>query len=911
VSGDFVISRLIDAVDSGRTVLVPNTELAAALVDAVERSHRNLGREIWPTPRIRDFGGWLKDRYVRRQLLDATLPRCLTDVEERELWRDAVLDSDADRRFLEPSGAARAARRARRATHEYGIPMAEVAADGGEESAMFVEWSARFAERCRDLGCIGADDLLGGADADSTLHGESDAGVAWIESPLWRPVARRWLERHAGASLPPARAARGAQGVVQQILRAQSPAAELAASARWARANLELRPDFRAWVCIPDLARRRPELVDAFDAELAPHRFALSEAGAGVPYAVAGGTPLADYAPVRAALELLSAANGRIPFSRFSALLRAPELSESASEASAAAGLDVALRSRAPSETFLTDWLTLAEKIERLQELPPVAALRRLMAALRPLVELTGSHPMSRWLSVWIAAFENGPWSLKHRWSSNEYQAAERFRELLATLALGDASFGAQSRTSAESVLRRAARDTPFQVQTGIPPIWVSGQWADPWLAYDGLWVASCDETHWPPPVDPIPLLPVRLQRRYGVLAAAMESQLRFAEDLQRRWLERAAVCVFSCADTEDGRRAAPSPLIAASEQPWDRSAAGPSAAAAAPAAALPTVSHPHWLAQLERAPATERLEDEWAPPFGDGERTRGVATLKAQSRCAFRGFAETRLRAEPLEYPVPGFNERERGELVHDSLEQIWSELRDSAGLAAILAQPGALERLTAASARRAIAKLCARRDPGELWRERERDRLTRLLARWLELEGQRDSFAVERLEAGSEIARHAGLNFSVRIDRIDRLSDGSRLLIDYKTGAANRDWQGERPDNPQLPLYALLHRKSLIAVAYGKINAAECAFVAESERKGAFLPRKLATRMEGMGSLAELMELWAKRIERLALEFGEGRAAVDPTLTACRSCHLHGLCRVPSTMDLSESLDEPPEEA
>jgi ATP-dependent helicase/nuclease subunit B len=910
-----VISRLIEAVDSGRTVLVPNTELAAALVDAVERAHRDQGRLIWATPRIRDFGGWLKDRHVRRQLVDSTVPRCLTDVEERELWRHAVLESDSDRRFLEPSGAARAARRARRATHEYGIPIGAVAADGGEESAMFVEWSARFAERCRDLGCVGADELLGTADADSTHDGERDAGVAWIESPLWRPVARRWLERHAGIPLTPTRAPHGSQAASPQILRAQAPAAELAAIAQWARANLALRPDFRAWVCVPDLAQRRPDVVDAFDAALVPHRFALQEAGAGAPYAVAGGTPLADYAPVRSALELLSAANGRIPFARFSALLRAPELSESSSEASAAACLDIALRSRAPAEHFLTEWLTLAEKVERLEELRPAAALGRLTGALRPLVEMTGSHPMSRWLSVWIAAFQTGPWSLRHRWSSHEYQSAERFRELLATLALGDASFGGQSRSSAESVLRRAARDTQFQVQTGIPPIWVSGQWMDPWLGYDGLWVASCDETHWPPPVEPIPLLPVRLQRQYGVVAAAMESQLRFADDLQRRWLERATVCVFSCADAEDGRRAAPSPLVASSDEAKAPSAARSATAATAfpgavPAGAVPVASHPHWLTQLEHAPATERLEDEWAPPFGGGERTRGVSTLKAQSRCAFRGFAETRLRAERLEYPVPGFNERERGELVHDSLEHIWSELRGSAGLAAILARPEELEHLTAVSARRALARLCARRDPGELWRDRERVRLERLLARWLELEGQRDSFEVERLEEGSEIARHAGLDFSVRIDRIDRLSDGARLLIDYKTGAANRDWQGERPDNPQLPIYALLHRKSLIAVAYGKINAADCTFVAESERSGVF-PRKRATRMEGIESFAALLDRWSERIERLAIEFHEGRAAVDPIPTACRSCHLHGLCRVPSTMDLSESLDEPPEEA
>jgi probable DNA repair protein len=884
------LDRLIEAADAGRTVLVPNTELAAALGDAIERSHRRSGREVWPTPRIRDFGGWLKDRYTRAQLADSTAARCLSDIEERELWREAVLAGESGDRLLEPSGAASAARRARRAIQEYGIPMAAVAADGGEESAMFTEWSGRFAARCRELGCVDAAQLLGSADAAPRVETER---VAWIESPLWRPVARRWLEHYGGAPLMPVRAAHRAEAPVR-FVGAQSPDAELAAIARWAGTRLAERPEFRAWICMPDLARRRNELEDAFDAVLVPHRFALLEAPAGAPYAIAGGTPLADYAPVRAALDLLAAVDGSIPFPQFSALLRAPELSESAAEASAAACLDLELRSRAPAEAPLSQWLALAEAVESNAELRPTAALRRLAAAWKSLVELTGSHPLSRWLAVWIAGFEAGPWNLRRRWSSTEYQSAERFRELLGTLAQGDACFGTRSRAAAHALLRRALLDTPFQAQTGVPPIWVSGQWMDPWLAYDGLWVASCDEAHWPAPVDPIPLLPVRLQRQYGVIAAGMESQLRFAEDLQGRWLERASGCVFSCADSAEGRPAAPSPLIPVTVD-----------AGAQPA----VLSHPLWLAQLECAPAIDRRPDEWAPPFGADERTRGVATLKAQSRCAFRGYAETRLRAQPLEQPVPGFNERERGELVHESLQHLWAGLGGSAGLAQALARPEELARLTADAVHRAILKQAARRDPGRRWREREAERLAKLLGKWLELESARGEFDVERLEADTETARHAQLDFSVRIDRIDRLPDGSRVLIDYKTGAANRDWQGERPDNPQLPLYALLHSASLIAVAYGKINAAGCAFVSESERSQIF-PGKRATRMEGMGSLAALLDVWAGRIERLAEEFRSGRAAVDPTPTACRTCHLHGLCRIPSTMDLSEALEEPAEE-
>ena len=53
-----------------------------------------------------------------------------------------------------------------------------------------------------------------------------------------------------------------------------------------------------------------------------------------------------------------------------------------------------------------------------------------------------------------------------------------------------------------------------------------------------------------------------------------------------------------------------------------------------------------------------------------------------------------------------------------------------------------------------------------------------------WLDVETLREPFEVEQLEQGSEVARIGGLEFRVRIDRVDRLADGSRVLIDYKTG-------------------------------------------------------------------------------------------------------------------------------
>jgi ATP-dependent helicase/nuclease subunit B len=859
---------LLAAAAAGRAILAPNTELAAALFDAIERSHRDAGDQIWPTPLVRDFAGWLREQHLDEQLSNSESPRILSDVEERELWREVIDTADQGPDFLDPGGAARAARRARRTLREYNIPLQALEDDESEEVRAFLAWNRAFDQRCRALECIGADSLLGGL-------GAPRRAITWIESPQWRPVARRWLQRH-GQMLPP----QIVESAMLLQLPAPSPAAELSAMADWARAHAAL--GHRAWVCIPDLSLRRSEVVDALDAALAPQRFGLQGKDEIAPYAVAGGTPLAGYAPVRSALDTLQAGIGALPFARFSTLLRAPELHATDSDAGAAALLDVALRRRAFAEANLESWLELADRVALSEEIGPLTSVQRLRASQLPLAQLRGSHRLSEWVTVWIAALDAGPWAQRGRWSSVEYQAAERLRELLASLAMADALLGTHSRESALRILRRAVHDTEFQPQTGVPAVWVSGQLMDPWLNYDGLWVGSCSDGHWPAPIAPVALLPVRLQRQFGVISAGAESQLAQAADLQNRWQKRAQQCVFSYADPGDGSVSMPSPLLPKNSAPL------PPESMSAPL--------PHWRALLAAAPRLESLWDELAPPVSREERSRGVATLRAQSRCAFRGFAETRLDAKRLEQPVPGFSERERGELVHHALEHVWSVLRDSTSLHALCGD--AQQELLDEAARRAVAIVSKLRDPGVRWRSRERVRLQNLSAKWLDIERARAPFAVEALEGNAQTARFAGIDFRVRIDRIDRLADGSRVLLDYKTGAAIADWRGERPDNPQLPIYSLLHPEGLVAVAYARVNAAEPGFTSESERREIFNPRSRSSQLEGMPDFAALVGVWSRRVERIAGEFVSGRAEVAPTLRACKTCDLQGLCRVPAAL-------------
>ena len=74
-------------------------------------------------------------------------------------------------------------------------------------------------------------------------------------------------------------------------------------------------------------------------------------------------------------------------------------------------------------------------------------------------------------------------------------------------------------------------------------------------------------------------------------------------------------------------------------------------------------------------------------------------------------------------------------------------------------------------------------------------------LVTEWLGYEATRLPFTVVETESARTI-KLAGLALDLRLDRIDRLNDGSLLVIDYKTGNVSPNaWQLPRPDDVQLP--------------------------------------------------------------------------------------------------------------
>ena len=126
-----------------------------------------------------------------------------------------------------------------------------------------------------------------------------------------------------------------------------------------------------------------------------------------------------------------------------------------------------------------------------------------------------------------------------------------------------------------------------------------------------------------------------------------------------------------------------------------------------------------------------------------------------------------------------------------------------------------------------------------------------------------------------------------------MDKLADGGHVLIDYKSGRmlSTRQWEGPRPDDPQLPLYAVAAPEQLAAVTFARLLPGEMRFIGIAKERG-LIPQVA----EGDKPWPALLAQWKKDAEALGAAYAGGDARVDPKneLKTCRRCDLQTLCRV-----------------
>lgn len=847
---------LLDALGQGATVVTVGTRLARHLRWRFDSSRSAEGKPAWRSADVIPWSAWL-ERLYRSSLMDAGSMAdvdLLTASQARLLWQDIMASRPAGLALTaDQHGAVQAVLEAWQLMRTWQIPTDAIRkfSRSGDTDA-FAAWAAEFEARCRAQGWIDPWSLPDRIAADlsaARFVPDNPVCFAGFDESIPQQAAIQSLT----PTIPVKPDSFSGARVMQ--LRCETPEHERDLAARWARHMLEDGEARVIGVVVPDLAAQadayRRTFLDIFDPDW------RSRTAGDLPVNAALGQSLSDTGPVHIALLILRAASGRVDYRELGVLLRTPYLRDAAQESGSRAAMDIRIRERRQQEIDLRQFVQTAGTND-----PP-----DFVAAMRGIVDWgdTQRKPLST--GQWAAAFGellNGAGWLKGReLNSDEYQALKAWGKLIQSFSKAGRITGDLSRESASRLLHELAREQRFQPEGRMDGVQIMAPRDAAGHRFDGIWIAGLSSDVWPPAARPNPLIPFDLQASHGVPGATPQRVRDATVRLMGHLTAAAPVTLASWPAKREQETLVPSPLLPETTVNPD---------------AIPRYSGDTHRACIFESRQLESLATDPAPPLA-GEMTvhGGSRLLKFQAACPARAFFEFRLGAKELAIPAYGIDALQRGNMMHDALEFLYSDIRSLGRLSEI--DNETMGQMIDRAIVRSLQKHISRRHPlSKTLSANEERRMRKLLVMLIDIDRARPAFEVEAVESDASVTLGT-ITLKLRQDRIDRFAEGQRLVLDYKTGArfSIGDWRGERPAEPQLPLYAATADVRGIAVVTLNQDGVKYAGVGSGEVAAAGLKTAAEFTRNEESDWASLVRDWARAMNDLADEFAAGDCRID----------------------------------
>ncbi len=779
------------------------------------------GSPAWVTPEIVPYATWLDGLWLAGAESHSAP---LTPGQSRALWRRVIAESREAGDLIGHAGVAEWAAAAWDLLHRWRIaPDAERAGTGQLDYRAFLSWCRNYRERLDAHAWIDRAELEKHLATGPPRNIPPAVMADFAESHPARDALLKNLE-NAGATIehetgPIVRARRRAVRLADAV-------DELQAALVFARRIVTATPNARVAVVVAGLADRQSEVARLIGAT-------FGESG-GVPV-WNGGQPLGHDAAIGAAFNALTLLSARTQYAAFGRWLCSRSFKVLPGELAARAQLDARLRTELRAQlTFATAYrhCDLAATLE--QRVPASAAL---LGNAFAVVGAPGRATPSRWAYLWTRYLSELGWLTPPvgprllGWQAALDELA-RLTPVLGELSIDAALF------ELERILA-----SPAPAPLPVRGVHLLGRIEQVGPGYAATWATGFTDAYWPEAPTGNPLLPRALQRAHGMPRATPQD----ARDRSARSLERLACRVPELIVSWPARvydyETEPSPAI----RDW-ASAADEIATLVVPA----------------RSPTRTRTAvRDAAPPFRGTELPGGAGMLNRQARNPLLAFCRDRLRAREVEPLGFGLSNRLRGIVVHRALEGLLQNLPTQAELVAT-----SREQLAAAAERTLASVFRTAQKPLRALFEIEIEQLRAVLAAWLDSERARAPFTVLAVEQKGTV-QLGRWTVSVRVDRLDRLSDGTVAIIDFKTGdrATSADWFGPRLRDAQGPLYAIQAALPVGAAVVARVRPAgtsysgvwpDAAFGGRAARLDADWPAQLKD--------------WRIQLERLAEEFATG---------------------------------------
>jgi len=798
----------ITSVKQARTLtLVPNRRayelhLARAFLSAREP-------RVLIAPALDVLSQWVEQTSARIDLLQGrpvagSADPLLLDL----LWQQAISSGPQWSGAFENLSLARYARAAERLMRQWSPPGANP-----WQSADFRGWRAAVMAALRDRHLYTPEDWRDHLQAQLDQPGELPLSLpaaielngfvefTWQEQSLLDTLQRRGVEivvangpkiRTATHRQVPATTAAARAVVSGQMLHAfDSANEEIRATAHWAMKNLQ-PGNRRIAVVVNGLDALAGRLMPVFDRIIHPHDAMRVAVSGDSLYHLPDGSRLSDHSSIADALLFLRLLTQEPalphPFPDISRLLLSPHLAGWPDEHPARARFELLLRGEGRYFHSLQSLKSQLERCKLGSALPVLCGLldRAGTDTGGPDAGQAFLRRLLQW--GWPGAMPRG--TLLSRRVQQFIGLLERLR---------------QSRTT-----DRGGPLSPIQL---LDPEDVVGQ------SFDAAWVMNVHDGNWPGHPVTNPLLPAVMFKH--VPRATPEGALEFSRRVQSSLEVLAPEMHYSWSRTGDEVPRLASPLLASIPDGGAGARPAPQWSAFFPAAGdglkCPTgyAGHP-WLRVLDDVQGLPLRRGDDIPVPVPG----GSAMVRDQSACPMMAYLSHRLRLRFEPMPGPFADNAYRGKLLHQALYRLYQDQQGRPGLPKCEGISAAVDG--------AMQALHARYRLAPPAFSAERQRLNRLLQQWLEFENQRRGFMVAELERAHRVEVQ-GLILDIRLDRVDRLADGRKFIIDYKSGAIDATgWTRERLAQAQLPLYAVLldlqQANSVAGLALASVRTGAC---------------------------------------------------------------------------------------
>ncbi len=882
------IDRVLESASPDSLILTVNRRLSLEMGIKYSRSKLDQGHRVWESANCTSWYDWVHGLFL--ELVDHGQSDLilLTPHQALILW-EQIIQNDRDYTFLRPASAAKLANEAWTLIHSWGIEQKQLTHTATAETERLLSWAEEFHVRCVRNNWIDQASV-----PDTVIEGmrsgllKPPAEIILAGFDEITPQQQRLLDLlyEKGSQIDRLTHVDESTSVVRRF-QAVDITQELETAAAWSIKRLRENSGARVGIVIPQLLKLRNRVETVYKRALHPEAISQEISDSNKFYNISLGVPLTQCPLVIDAFLLLNLSSGALSSGDISRLLRSPFLFGSSQERGRRARLDAHIRSSVGERTISLDTLIRQTGSFNQDDDACPVLLISLQNFRRRVDQIPSRQSPQQWTDEFQALLNSVGWGRYEQMNSIEHQQIERFNGTMTSFQMLGQVQQSMGRDEAIQRLYNIAQETLFQAQGSDAPIQIVGTLEASGLGFDHLWVIGLSDDNWPAPASPNPLLPISIQRKLGLPHASPQRELEYASAITQRLLSSAPEVVVSHAGADGVNQLRVSPLVAdiplATVEDLD-------------CAQVVDISHAGF-----GSTELEVLVDNKAPPLPVGSHLPGGSRLLAdQSACPFRAFANHRLGATDIEDPVSGVDARTRGIMTHRVLQGVWQQIRDQEHLLAM--DENQLGRLVTDVVSQELSRIRPIRP--ETFAPRfiaiEQERLTDLILEWMQLESQRAPFAVVSLERRERVGL-AGLEMDIVADRIDQLEDGTKLIIDYKTGKSlsYAGWFEQRIEEPQLPLYATTNAATISGVFLAGINRANLRIRGVAEQDGvvpgvkAFGKTKEAVDYAGWDGLKTE---WKQRLELLAHEVLDGRAEVRPKdiNRDCVYCPLPSLCRI-----------------